>query len=99
MPHPLGAHVRELRRRRDDAGVGDDGGQRSKGFGRRVEYCNCVGLDRDVALQGDSAAAAFGDRLNHGVRRFRVLAIIDPDRPAVLGGEQCAGAADAAKRQ
>jgi len=48
-------------------------------------------------LRETEPAAAFGDRLHHGVGRFRVLAVIDGDRPAVLSGEQRTGAADAAR--
>jgi hypothetical protein len=43
------------------------------------------------------AAAAFGDRLDDGVSRFRVLAIVDIGSPTISAGEQGAGAADAAR--
>ena len=45
----------------------------------------------------NATAGRLGDRLDDGVGRFRVLAIIDPDRPAAPGRKQRAGAADAAR--
>jgi hypothetical protein len=67
LPHPVDAHVGEPGGGRNDAGVGDDCRQRSERFGRGVEYCGRIGLDGDITLQGDRAAATLGDRLDDGV--------------------------------
>jgi hypothetical protein len=97
MPHALGAHVGELGRRREYARVGDDGGQGPERLCHGVEHADRVGFDRHVAFERDGAAAALGDRLDDRVGRLGVFAIVDADRPAVLGREQRAGAADAAR--
>ena len=91
VAHALGAHIDELGRWRDYSGVGDDRGQGPERLCRCVEHVDRVGFDRHVAFERDGAAAAFGDRLDDGVGGFCVLAIIDADGPAVLGGEQRAG--------
>ena len=95
--HALDAHVDEPRRRRDDAGVGDHARQRPERPRRSIEHGHDVGFDGDVAAQRDRAAAALDDRIDHRAGRLGVVAIIDADRPAVSGGEQGAGAADAAR--
>jgi NAD(P)-dependent dehydrogenase (short-subunit alcohol dehydrogenase family) len=51
-----------------------------------------LGLAKELGAEG-----AFGDCLDDGVGRFRVLAIIDTDSPTISTGEQGAGAADAAR--
>jgi hypothetical protein len=49
-PHALGAHLRKLRRRRDNAGIGDDRGERPQRLGRRAEHADHIGFDGDIAL-------------------------------------------------
>jgi hypothetical protein len=63
--------------RRNDAGIGDDNAERPQRLGRRVEHSEHIGFDRDVAFKRDVPAAAFGDRLDDGVGRFRVPLSLD----------------------
>ena len=97
-PHALDAHLDEPRSRRDDPGVDHDPGQEAERLRRLFEDGDNVGLDGDVALERDGAPARLGDRAHDLFRRVDVVAVIDPDRPAVLGGEQGRSAADAARR-
>jgi hypothetical protein len=74
-----------------------DRSQGPEGLRRGVEHRDRIGFDRHIAFERDGAAAVLGDRRDDSVSRLGVLAIIDSDRPSVLGGEQRAGAADAAR--
>ena len=96
-PHALGAHVGEPRARGDDPGVGDNSGQRPQRVGRLFEDGDDVGFARDVALERDRPSAPRRDLPHDRVGRFGVEPVIDADGPAVAGGEQGAGAADAAR--
>ena len=97
VAHALEAHVGELRRRRGDAGVDHDVGDRAERVLRADEHADDVVFTRDVAAQRDGAAADFRNRLDDFLRGAGVQVVIDADRPAARGGGDRRRAADAAR--
>jgi hypothetical protein len=93
---PRAVHVRELQRRRDDAGVDHHAIEAAEPRFSGAEHRNDIGLHGDIALQSDCVAAGGANLAGGFLGRGPVAEVSERDTPPFARAFERCGAADAA---